>query len=1074
MRERARWPLILVIVFVLAALSAPVSAQGGSATDVLTGRVIGPAGEPIAGAGVVATSLERGIQRATLTNAQGRYTLLFPDGDGAYELQVTRIGMRTERLFVVRTAGSEVILIDVRLAVAPVVLAEITVLGEGTRPDLEAHERVFEGEWLTLLPIDPSDLATIASLQAGVVGLEANDSVGSGGFSVFGQRPDLNHVSLDGATFGSPRGADGGGLGIPAEAVRLTRVITNNYDVARGQFSGGQIATTTRGGSNRPQGSIAYSLYEPRLQWHPEGSPFSRAYTQHRVSGGYGGPIVRDRLFYFGSASAQHRTQGLASLMQADASALAQLGAHPDSVDRFLQILRDHGLAPNEPVAASAQLVEEVTGFARFDAVLSERHSLMMRGDGRWQRRDGTRVSSLGLPHSGGNNRTLGGGLMLSATSRFGDLVNEFRAYYSVLDSDQAPYFPVPEGRVRVTSHLPDGSRSVSSLVFGGNRALPVISNERTLEVSNEVSRFFGDRHRLKLGALVNVTRSAQEFSQAQHGSFSFNSLDEFENNLPSSFNRSLTTALKEGGGLNAAVYLGDTWQARRSLQLTYGLRWEASRFAVAPDFNPIVASLFDRRTDEFPSEINVSPRFGFTYLIGADSLGRSPRTTVRGGVGEFRGRPPFSLFSTALDATGLPSGQLQIACVGSAVPMPDWHSYRNGAGAIPEACAGGEIIQPSSGSVRNVTVFSPNFRAPRSWRTSIGVEHRLSGNHTASLEATYNLGRSLYGVVDRNLHADPRFFVAEEDGRPVFVDPAEIVPTTGRVGLLSSRVHPELGQVLEIHSGLESRAAQLSVDMRGTLPGRVSYRAAYALGRAIEQSPFSCCSAQQGFNSAATAGDPNTAEWGTAQGDRRHAVTLTSTVPIRPWVQVTVVGRSTSGAPFTPLVGGDVNADGARNDRAFVFDPLDASDPAVGAGMTRLLDSAPHRVRRCLQAQLGRIAERNSCREPWQHSLELRANLRLDLPHIGRRLNASIASQNLLTGIDYAVNGWSGLRGWGQRSSPDVTLLYVRAFDPETLHFGYEVNERFGDSRQGRIAFGSPFQLHLEGRLEIGPGRGR
>jgi hypothetical protein len=316
------WWLCGLVLTLFAA--GELGAQAGAGTDILTGRVLGPAGGPVSGAAVMATSLERGIRRSTLTNAQGRYTLLFPDGDGAYELQVSRIGLRTERLTVLRSPASEMIVTDVRLRVAPVVLQEITVRGEGIRTDLDSQERVFEGEWLTLLPIDASDLAQIASLRAGVVGLEATDSIGSGGFSVLGQRSDLNHISLDGATFGSPRGAEGGGLGLPPEAVRLTRVITNSYDVARGQFSGGQIATTTRGGTNRPQGSMTYSLYEPRLQWYPDGSPFNRAYTQHRVSGGYGGPIVRDRLFYFGSAAAQHRSQGLASLMHADAAALTQ------------------------------------------------------------------------------------------------------------------------------------------------------------------------------------------------------------------------------------------------------------------------------------------------------------------------------------------------------------------------------------------------------------------------------------------------------------------------------------------------------------------------------------------------------------------------------------------------------------------------------------------------------------------------------------------------------------------------------------------------------------------------------
>jgi hypothetical protein len=452
-----RLPLLLAVFLILC--PPAVLGQGGASTDIITGRVLDLAGEPLPSAVVSATALDTGIRRTTLSNPQGRYTLIFPDGGGAYRLEVSHIGMRTTVVLVERGPTEDVMVADVRMSIAPIVLQEVRARGARAEASPETQERVIDGDWITLMPINPGDLAAVASLSAGVVGLEATDSIGSGGFSVIGQRPDLNHISLDGATFGPPRGETGGGLGIPAEAIRLTRVITNSYDVARGQFSGGQIASTTRGGTNRPQGTVSYSLHEPRLQWYGDGSPFNRAYTQHRVSGGYGGPLIRDRLFFFGSAAVQHRSQDLQSLMQADAGALERLGAHPDSVARFLETLRAQGLSPAEPAASSRQLIEELSLFGRLDYTLSQRHSVMLRGDLRWDHRDGTRVSSLGLPHSGGNNDALGGGVMVGVTSRVREqLINEFRIYVSQRETDQAPYFPVPEGRVRVTSELDDGA----------------------------------------------------------------------------------------------------------------------------------------------------------------------------------------------------------------------------------------------------------------------------------------------------------------------------------------------------------------------------------------------------------------------------------------------------------------------------------------------------------------------------------------------------------------------------------------------------------------------------------------
>jgi hypothetical protein len=1067
---------IIFLSTCLLLLSSVISAaaQVGETTDILTGQVIGPDGEPLFNAAVAAISLETGVRRSTLTNAQGRYTLLFPNGHGLYEMQVSRIGMATAVVLIEALASEDRIVTNVQLGVAPVTLEEILVQADAQRVAPGTQQRELEGDWLLRMPIDAGNLAAVAELEAGVVGLESTDSIGSGGFSILGQGPDLNNVSVDGATFGSPRGGSEGELGLPPEAVRLTRVITNSYDVGRGQFSGGQISATTRGGSNRQQGSFSYSLYEPRLQWDPSDSPFSRAFTQHRVNATYGGPVVQDKVFYFFSGTLRYRSQDFASLVQADAAALEQLGTHPDSVARFLGILDRKGLSPFEPVPVEGQLLGELSLFGRFDFTLSDRHSLMVRADGRSNHRDGQRVTSLGLPHSGGNDVASGAGLMLSLTSNFTDeLINEFRAYVSGQSSDAEPYFPVPEGRVRVVSNLDDGTRSVSNLVFGGNRSLPVTSVERSLEMTNELSRLIGDQHRLKLGGLLSLQSSAQEFSPTQYGTFTFTSLEAFEESRPASFARSLTSNTRFGGGANFAVYLGDVWQYSRELQLTYGLRGEGSFFGRAPDFNPAIDSLFARRTDHFPSEVAVSPRFGFTYTKAPPAPRQPAPMTIRGGLGSFRGRPPFSLYSTAMDATGLPDAQVEIVCIGDAVPTPDWAFYRNDAANIPDRCADGEATQRASGSAPHVTVFAPGFSAPVSWRASLEVERRLTPNFSLSASSTHNWGRNLYSVTDLNLDTTPRFHLAAEGSRPVFVDPERIVERNGSLSMINSRLHPEFGQVLEIHSDLRSRSSQWSTSMRWSRPRRLTVNASYTYATVRDESSFSCCAARQGFSSPTTDGNPNVLAWARGNNERRHTISTNVTWTVRPWADLRLNARVNSGTPFTPLVGGDINGDGARNDRAFLYDPAVASDAALVDGMTRLLADASPRIRQCLERQLGEVAGRNSCIGPRTTSMEVRANLSPELPGIaGDRMTISIASQNFLTGLDQLVSGAGQLRGWGQRSSPDNTLLYTRGFDPVTRNFEYEVNERFGHARQGRIPFGSPFQLHVEARVSLGPQR--
>src|SRR6476659_4350643 len=102
------------------------------------------------------------------------------------------------------------------------------------------------------------------------------------------------------------------------------------------------------------------------------------------------------------------------------------------------------------------------------------------------------------------------------------------------------------------------------------------------------------------------------------------------------------------------------------------------------------------------------------------------------------------------------------------------------------------------------------------------------------------------------------------------------------------------------------------------------------------------------GFGGASTAGDPNVVEWGTSDLERRHSLLGTITFPVRAWLDLTAIGRLTAGQRYTPTVSGDVNGDGSRNDRAYIFNPADPaiqSDTALVNGMSRVLAGASTRA---------------------------------------------------------------------------------------------------------------------------------
>jgi hypothetical protein len=352
------------------------------------------------------------------------------------------------------------------------------------------------------------------------------------------------------------------------------------------------------------------------------------------------------------------------------------------------------------------------------------------------------------------------------------------------------------------------------------------------------------------------------------------------------------------------------------------------------------------------------------------------------------------------------------------------------------------------------------------------------------ALDATYARGVSLAGVRDLNRVPEPQFTLVEEAGRPVFVAPSAIDPRTGQIGFFDSRLHPEFGSVLELHSELRSRTTQITLGFNGFIPPwRTFFQNSYTYGRSRDEGSAAGGrgGGSGGFGGGlggmggagaslpSTTGDPHTRDWASSDFDRRHSFTLTMGRSVRPWLEVSTVGRMTSGAPYTPLVGADINGDGARNDHAFIFDPAVTLDSSVHLGMERLLSQAPARLRECLSTQLGSVAERNSCRGPCNHTLDLRANLRPELPGVGRRLLISVDAVNSVAGVDRLLHGADEMRGWGQSHRVDPVLLYPRGFDPAEQAFRYEVNERFGTPRQGTLALRNPFQLQIQGRLTVG-----
>ena len=1125
-------------------------AQVGSTTDIITGTVRNAENRPVANARIEVMSVELGTTRIRTTNDKGQYTLLFPDGGGQYSVTARAIGLQPATVTLIRYADEDRLVADFRLSPTVASLGTVVVSARQVprsnenQPTPGSTERALTGEQLLRLPIDASDPNSIAALSAGVVGLAGSDST-SAGFSVAGQRADQNLVTLDGLSFGGT---------VPAEAVRSTRVITSTYDVARGQFTGGQVASTSRGGTNDLAGSFAYALRDPELEFATgdDATTFSGGYTQHQLSGGLGGPIARDQTFWFASFQVRRRLDALQSLLGAGTQTLEALNVQPDSAARFLSLLTRYGLPLRNSLVPDDRINDNLTGILRVDQQLTEAHALSVRANISGNLLDGFRSSARSVPTHAGEQKGSGAGGLVALSSVVGQFLNEFKGSYSLESSGANPYLRLPEGRVLVGSTLSNGQTALAGLDFGGNSALPNDNASNQLELTNELSWLSGGgKHRWKLGGLINRSGFRTTAGANRSGNFQFLSLADFDANRPSAFSRSFAPAQRTGGAVTAAMYFGDIWRPNRTFQLTYGVRGEGSAIDGQPQYNAEINAKFGLRTDRIPADLRISPKIGFTLTLGlppdtgrrgnrpgqgggaggpggaggasgarpggaagaaggppgggagrgalgggggpgggmgglAGILGgivgnaQAPQIPqpwiVRGGIGEFRGRAPTQLFSSALDATGLPGAETQLVCVGSAVPIPDWTSYLHDFSTIPTTCADGSGPGvPLSRTRPNVTAFDPDFATPRSIRGSLGVSKRFLQRYNASIDASYSLGTSLYGVTDLNLTPTPRFRLAREGNRPVYVPASTIIPFSGVTTLAASRVHPEYGFVFDVASPLASHTAQVTASLNGNSFRRLIWNVSYTFTRSTDQSSFSGGSAQGGFSSATTGGDPNILRVTTSDLERRHGINGSLTWLARPWMDVTAILRVQSGQPYTPRVGGDINGDGSRNDRAFIFDPAAAGDTALAAGMQRLMDVVPGAARECLVSQMGTVADRNSCRAPWFTSLDMQINFRPQLgPTIGRRLQLQVGLVNPLAGLDQLLHGTDKLRGWGQPTFVDNTLLYVRGFDPAAGAFRYVVNERFGSNALSRSALRNPFQISLTARMQVGVDRQR
>lgn len=1023
----------------------------------ILGSVRDTAGVALANTLVAARNGATGVEWTVTTSSTGRFAFLQLPLGGPYAVTVRRPGFRpTTRSGYELSLGSRVV-VDIVLERAPTDLAPVVVAGSAEdrrAPSMGANYRV-SGAQLAAVPAVNRNFTDLAAL-APTTGVQS---------SLLGQRWTSTDIRIDGAQARNLLRAGEFGAGpftLSMEAIREFEVTSTSYDVTQGRQGGGVVRAATRAGTNTWSGSV-FSYYRGSALAAAEDFQ-SRTRAQRQFSavqwgGSVGGPIVRDRAHLFVALDRWDSNEPLFSGLVQTPSDEVAAGIAKDSLARLVRILRTtYALDTTAPqIGRMDRRPVANTAFARLDWSLSARHRLTVTDD----------FSGWDSPLSGGVDQpiTLLDGrsnyrtrenlslASLQSTLRSG-VQNTLRVGVSTSNRELTPNSPAPRGFVRVQSTLPNGTRGDVRVQFGGNRLAPDDSREAQLQLIDHAYVQRGDVL-WTVGTDNSLSRTTTYIAESQSGLFEFNSLGDLEARHPFRYSRTVPLEESRPTTRQSVLELGGfaqaEWRPSRHVSAMLGVRWDGTAFLTAPRRDTLVEQVLGERTDRRLADwTKVQPRAQLVW----DASG-SGRDVVRLGMGRFAAQAPYYVQHNQLLNDG--ARIADITLTGSAVPVPDYASYRSDPSTIPGLPAGASAPPPY------VNLVDPAFRTPSIWKASASYRRLLGARVVLTGTLLYSRTTDDYTYLDRNLRAAPAFTLSNEGNRGVFV-PAGTIDAQGRTLNANALASTALGRVLELTNAGEGRQHAAILEGSAVVWRGASVSASYTYNRSYDNTTFGCCLARTATTFTAIRSDPRdlSGSWGPSDTDFRHKVVAAADIAL-PW-GLRLGGRyvGSNGRPFSAVVNGDINGDEATsNDLAFVFDPDDpATPPAVAASMRKVLSNPKNVARDYLRANLGRVAPRNGVFAPWTQRIDARlekrirttgrqvATIGLDVYNVANLLNSR-------WGAEYQLPvGISNQNPVVQR----LPLLNVVGFDQAKRQYVYTVNENFGVLQRG----GNPYQIQL------------
>jgi Carboxypeptidase regulatory-like domain/TonB dependent receptor-like, beta-barrel len=605
-------------VWLLAAalLPASLAAQTVTTSASLTGRLTDASGSAVAGATVSAAHIERRQAWTALTDAVGRFRFVsLPLG--TYRVEVAVAGFAPVARVVTLSVG-ETLDLPLTIEVAGVTTAvDVTAeppIVDTTRTQIAGR---ITPDQVDSLPLNGRNYLDLALLAPGVMRTNTRNqdrfaetsAVPGTGVTVNGQRNLANTIVLDGLS-ANDDAAGLAGTYLSEDVVRELQMVTSGGIAEFGRASSGVLNIVTKSGTNRLTGRLYGYFRDDALDARNPLATTKDPLNQAQYGGSAGGPLARERTFYFGSVELAHQDR---------AGFVTITPASVEAVNRVLD-----GAAYRGPRITTGQFA---TGYDTFNAFARVDHRAgphVFMG-----RYTFYAIESDNARNAGGLNDVSRGtalttddhGVALGATTVLSSsLVNELRAQFS-RSGLTAPPNDLMGPAVNIS-----GAASFGTATFS-----PTARDINLVEVADSVSWHAGS-HLVKAGAAFLYNDLRIEFPGALQGVYTFQNLAEFARGNYVQFQQAFGAAIQDQSNPNFGLFVQDEWRLSDTLTLNSGLRYDLQNLA-----DPI-----DTDRD------NVAPRIGLAWT-SADR-----RVLVRGSAGLYYDRIPLRAVSNALQRDGV------------------------------------------------------------------------------------------------------------------------------------------------------------------------------------------------------------------------------------------------------------------------------------------------------------------------------------------------------------------------------------------------------------------------------------